>query len=75
MAWYWIMYWVSLAVVVIFTLLVKLLFTYEGEEFHVAYIVVLDLIAAIPFLGTFEAFILVGIIFIGVVEADLEPKY
>lgn len=72
----WITYFVSLGVVILFTALTKLLFTYDdGEEFNITHIIVLDLISAIPFVGTLEAFILICLIFIGVVCGDLEPKY
>lgn len=72
----WITYFVSLGVVILFTALAKLLFTYnDGEEFNITHIIILDLIAAIPFVGTLEAFILICLIFIGVVGGELEPKY
>lgn len=72
----WITYFVSLGVVILFTALTKLLFTYDGgDEFNITHIIVLDLIAAIPFLGTLEAFVLICLIFIGVVDGELEPKY
>jgi len=71
----WITYFVSIGVVVIFTALVKLLFTNDGDEFSVTYIIILDLISAIPFIGTLEAFVLICFIFIGVMEGELEPKY
>lgn len=72
----WIAYFVSLGVVIIFTALIKLLFTYNGgDEFNISHIIVLDLISTIPFVGTLEAFILVLLIFIGAVNGDLEPKY
>ena len=71
----WITYFVSLGVVILFTALIKLLFTYDGgKEFNIAHIIVLDLIAAIPFLGTVEAFALICLIFCGVLEEELEPK-
>lgn len=71
----WITYFVSLGVVILFTALTKLLFTYDGDEFNVTHIIVLDLISAIPFVGTLEAFILICLIFMGVVDGELEPKY
>lgn len=72
----WITYFVSLGVVIIFTALTKLLFTYNcGDEFNITHIIVFDLIAAIPFVGTLEAFILICLIFIGIVDGSLEPKY
>lgn len=72
----WITYFVSLGVVIIFTALTKSLFTYNGgDEFNITHIIVLDLIAAIPFVGTLEAFILICLIFIGIVDGNLEPKY
>lgn len=71
----WITYFVSLGVVILFTVLTKLLFTYDGDEFNVTHIIILDLISAIPFVGTLEAFILICLIFIGVVDGELEPKY
>jgi hypothetical protein len=72
----WITYFVSLGVVILFTALTKLLFTYNGgEEFNITHIIVLDFIAAIPFVGTLEAFILICLIFIGIAEGELEPKY
>lgn len=72
----WITYFISFGVVILFTALTKLLFTYDdGEEFNITQIIVLDLISAIPFVGTFEAFILICLIFIGVLDGELEPKY
>ncbi len=72
----WITYFVSFGVVILFTALTKLLFTYDGgDEFNITHIIILDLIAAIPFVGTLEAFILICLIFIGIVYGDLEPKY
>ena len=72
----WITYFVSLGVVIIFTALIKLFFTYGGgEEFNITYIIVMDLIGAVPFVGTLEAFILLCLVFVGIVAGDLEPKY
>lgn len=72
----WITYFISLGVVILFTALTKLLFTYDcGEEFNITHVIILDLMSAIPFVGTLEAFILICLIFNGIVEGDLEPKY
>ena len=72
----WITYFVSLGVVILFTALTKLLFTYDGgEEFNITHIIILDLMSAIPFAGTLEAFILICLIFIEIVGGELEPKY
>lgn len=71
----WITYFVSLGVVILFTALTKLLFTYNGEEFNATHIIVLDLISTIPFVGTLEALILICLIFIGIIGDELEPKY
>lgn len=72
----WIVYFVSIAVTVLFTALAKLLFTHDGgEEFNTSHIIILDLISAIPFVGTLEAFVIVCLLFISIFSGDLEPKY
>ena len=72
----WITYFISIGVVILFTALTKLLFTYDGgDEFNITHIIILDLMSTIPVVGTLEAFILICLIFIGVVAGDLEPKY
>lgn len=71
----WITYFVTIGVVIFLTALAKMLFTYDGDELNITYIIFIDLISAVPFVGTLEAFIVICLLFMGIVEGTLEPKY
>lgn len=72
----WITYFVSFGLVILFTALTKFMFTSDGgEEFNVSHIIILDLIAGIPFVGTLEAFVIISMLFLGCITGELEPKH
>ena len=74
MAWYWIGYWISVAIVIGTCSIVKNLFTFEGKNIPRIYSILLCAISFIPIIGTLEAlFALCGFWFL-IGEDDLKLK-
>lgn len=73
---FWIIYFVSLGFVILFTVLTNLLFTYDGGKvFKLSQVIIMDFTAAIPAVGIIEAFFLLVTIGIGMLSDDLECKF
>lgn len=74
MAWYWIGYWISVAIVIGTCSIVKNLFTIEGKNIPRIYSILLCIISFIPIIGTLEAlFALIGF-WVSIGEGDLKLK-
>ena len=74
MAWYWIGYWISVAIVIATCLIAKNFFTFEGKNIPRIYSILLCAISFIPFIGTFEALMAIFGFWVSIVENDLKLK-
>ena len=75
MSTFWIIYWVTLGVVVLFTAIIGIFFKVDGEDVSISYIVLADFLGAIPGANILVALIFIIMIMIGIFEGDLDPKY
>ena len=74
MAWYWLCYWISVAIVIATCFIVKNLFTIEGKNIPRIYSILLCIISFIPIIGTLEAlFALIGF-WVSICGEDLKLK-
>lgn len=74
MAWYWIGYWISVAIVIATCFITKNLFTLEGKNIRRIYSILLCIISFIPIIGTFEALFALSAFWISICEGDLKLK-
>lgn len=75
MSTFWIIYFVTLGVVVFFTAIIGIFFQVDGEDVSISYIVLADFLGAVPGANILVALVLIIMIMIGIFEGDLDPKY
>lgn len=79
MSTFWLIYWITLGVVVIFSLFVYVFFDFEVnyntyKPVSIAYVLLAIMVGAIPGANCLGALILIGCIVAGAVGGDLRPK-
>lgn len=72
MAWYWLGYWISVAIVIATCLIVKVFFSIEDKEFQRIYGILISIVSFIPIIGTLEA--LFAIFGLGMLIGDGDLK-
>lgn len=82
MSTFWIIYWIAIGIIVVFSLFAILFFDisekrYNGYNYKpipVAYLILAVLVGAIPGIGILGSVVLVGLICVAVTDGDLRPK-
>lgn len=74
MSWYWVIYWISVGVVILFSTIVRRLFTLEGNTVSRIKVIMASFVSFIPIVGTLEALFGLGFFFTALLEEDLKFK-
>lgn len=75
MSTFWIAYWITFGAIFVLTGVIALLFELDDEPISVSYVVLMDILGAIPAANFLVGTALIILILIGVCEEDLTPKY
>lgn len=75
MSTFWLIYWITLGVIVLLTAIIGIFFDIYGEPVSISYIVLCDFLGAIPGANVLVGFVLIFAVLCGIFEEDLEPKY
>ena len=74
MSTFWLIYWICLGTVVILTLICAIFFEIDYDPISPGYVLIFDVIAAIPGIGMLGAVVLVVSIFVMIFDETLTPK-
>ena len=75
MSTFWLIYWITLGAIVVISALVAILFEYDGDDISISYIILCDVLGAIPIANWLIGGALIIMCLIEMCEGGLEPKY
>lgn len=75
MSTFWLIYLITLGAIVVISALVAILFEYDGDDISISYVILCDVLGAIPIANFIIGAALISICLVEMSEGDLEPKY
>lgn len=70
----WIIYWISVFVVILICTITKRFFVVDGKSVKRLYVLLICAVSFIPAIGSIEAMLAIGFLFTGICEGDIKPK-
>lgn len=75
MSTFWLIYLITLGAIVVISALVAVLFEYDGDDISISYVILCDVLGAIPIANFIVGIALIVMCLCGIADGDLEPKY
>jgi len=75
MSTFWLIYLITLGAIFVISALVAVLFEYDGDDISISYVILFDVLGAIPIANFIIGSALIFMCLMGMSEGDLEPKY
>ena len=75
MSTFWLIYLITLGAIGVISALVAVLFEYDGDDISISYVILCDVLGAIPIANFIIGVALIFMCLMGMSEGDLEPKY
>lgn len=72
---FWIIYFITLGSIILLTGVIALLFDFDDEPVSISYIVLADLLGAIPCANILCGIALIVIVLTAISDGDLTPKF
>ena len=75
MSTFWLSYLITLGAIIIISALVAVLFEYDGDDVSISYVILCDVLGAIPIANYIIGVALIIMCLCDIADGDLEPKY
>lgn len=75
MSTFWLVYLITVGSVLLISAVIAIFFEYDGDPISISYIVLCDLLGAIPIANFIVGIALIIMCLCGIADGDLEPKY
>ena len=75
MSTFWLVYLIATGCIALISAVVAILFDYDGEPVSISYLVLSILLGAIPIANFLIGIMLIVMLFFGIADGDLKPKY
>lgn len=75
MSTFWLTYLITLGAIIVISALVAVLFEYDGDDISISYVILCDVLGAIPIANFIVGAALIIMCLMAMGDGDLEPKY
>lgn len=75
MSTFWLTYLITLGAIIVISALVAVLFEYDGDDISISYVILCDVLGAIPIANYIIGLALIIMCLMAMGDGDLEPKY
>jgi hypothetical protein len=72
---FWIIYFITLGSIILLTGVIAFLFNYDDNPISISYVVLVDLLGAIPCANILCGIAFIVMVLIGLADEDLTPKF